>query len=133
MNVYIVTTGEYSDYSVWGIFDSEEVAAGWVEKLSLGSYSDRADYFEMPVLGSDWQRVAVYRIGVRLNDAGERVQEWDGVSLTEPGQGLELGPIFHTNSWGTTIMYYFLEEDRERALKAHRDLVAKKRAEIIGL
>lgn len=133
MKVYVVTTGEYSDYSIWGIFDNENSAKKWVEILNKDKYVE-ADYFETNILGAEWKREEVFVRSTQVDAEGG--VSWEGVSsyLPRPTEDPDLGlKVQDMRNRYTYVGYRYLEKDREMALKVHADAVAKLRAERIGL
>ena len=58
MKVYVVTTGEYSDYGVHSIYDDEQTAKDLVDVLNKGKYSyGTGRYMEIEVNSSFKERV----------------------------------------------------------------------------
>lgn len=80
MTVYVVTSGEYSDYSICAIFSTKELAQAHVDKGG----GDTIEEYELDV-DKDLVKRTKYVSVVRLLD-GKVKQSWNNDELTQPGQ-----------------------------------------------
>lgn len=132
--VFIVTTGEYSDYRIRGAFLDEDAANAYALRVGgeVETFPIRERSFVPGRTLTIWTR-----IGARSGDiertwesADERdaVDEWPTVTTNLYTTSLPTGPALHH----TVTTQGDVTED-ERIRKSHAEHVAKKRAEVMGL
>ncbi len=137
LTAYVVTTGEYSDYRIRGVFFDETSARRYADGLrdsgvEVEAYPARGPGF---VPGRDvslWTRIDA--------QTGDIEREWSSVSdrdATEYDGQCSTRVMTSSMTLGTVLTYtvYTMADvtQEERARKSHAEHVAKKRAEVMGL
>ncbi len=88
MIVYIVTGGEYSDYSIYCIFSNKQLAKEWISKQSNDIYG-KNDY-NIEEWSMDEQinvvEMTVYQQGIFL-DTGELIESYQNIVVRNPFRG----------------------------------------------
>ena len=135
--IYVVESGEYSDYRVHGAFETREAAEA---AISLGyGNNDRAvlemmlyEGDEQPIVGEE---VRAYQM-VRADGSTDEMRIFAERSVYDPGTSVEAqvygGPVYGGPCAGDHT-FSASGIDREAVIKSVADRVAKKRAEILGL
>ena len=134
--VYVVTAGEYSDYSISAVFDNRAAAEAYCA-LGLGDYveeyalnatpytTDHVDYvycFWISNINNNKVGNPTYILRSDLEKYKEKIKRWYN----------QRGTV--VNNSGHIDRYVFLDKnDPQLALKIVRDRVAKKRAEMENL
>lgn len=123
--VYVITSGDYSDYGIDGIFDSEESA-----KKFISAFNQKSAFYEMKI--EEWElnpmekyiRKGQKAFSVRMNkNGGVTDVEWEDSSF---GFKRNKGIIF---SFDKKIMNcYCFANDEKHAVK----IANEKRAQIIA-
>lgn len=109
--VYVVTSGDYSDYSIEAIYKKRELADDHVKQIGRGD----ADVEEWDLLDAVRERVAI----LRMRWAGGDSREW---SYTEWKDSAEA-----CNTWDSTNLHFIdtYGYDYERVRKVHAERVAQ--------
>ena len=132
MKIYAVSTGEYSDFSYWEVFDEEIVAQKWADVLNKESDHNYAEVHELKVRRRDWARTTVHRLVTAILPNGDVLRSEEGSSVAaDPVGGIDNS----VSNWGerVSILTRCDGADLEKARKIHSDTVAKVRAERMGL
>ena len=125
--VYLVVSGEYSDYRINRAFSTEDLAVAWAEKhnrLGGGGYTgydiEEYDLDEPDLVPDDGYpcgRLVMYREGSVKNiefERKDREQEAAHFSFSKPrDDGMFGSSSGHLRYWGA-----FIESDKERMIKA---------------
>jgi hypothetical protein len=135
--VYVVTSGEYSDYQIRGLFLDEPSARRYasglrVEDAEVTPYQARGPEF---VPGRDislWTRIDAR--------TGDIEREWSSISDRDAKahDGQCSTWVYETSRVPAGVLTYTVHTtadvtQEERARKSHAERVAKKRAEVMGL
>ena len=130
--VWAVTSGEYSDYSVCGIFDTEDDAKAAVA-LGLGEDVCQFPYYpkgDKPVRRELWQITVSVRADGTLNHPATKAwphKKWVSVSTPTDRPWVE-----REDEGGHTWLEVYAPT-KEQAEKVLHDRVAQVRAEKLGL
>lgn len=88
MKVFVVTSGEYSDYCICAIFSSRRLAKAWVDLHDGDDYGPNFDIAEWVLDGeAGAERVTVHGCGIFL-DSGKIIEgPWQEVRVCKPFRG----------------------------------------------
>ncbi|MEV5319117.1 hypothetical protein AB0K92_15930 [Streptomyces sp. NPDC052687] len=136
-NAYVVTSGEYSDYRIRGVFFDEPSARRYADSLR----DSDIEVEEYPARGPEFVPGRDISLWTHIDaQTGDVKREWSSISdrdaTSHDGQcstnvyttGMTLGTALHYTVHTTADV-----TQEERARKAHAERVAKKRAEVMGL
>ncbi|MET7939685.1 hypothetical protein [Streptomyces sp. NPDC005302] len=137
--VYVVTSGEYSDFTLRGIFLDEVRANQYADEIRRTS--DDVEVEKCPAHGPEfvagrdmslWTQIDAATGDVMREWGSERsrsANQWDGQCSTYVySSSLAAGRVLHVTVHTTADI-----KQAERARKSHAEHVAKKRAEVMGL
>lgn len=137
--VYLITAGEYSDYSVLAVCSTREKAEHFCEVLNRngGRYGDKADIEEYPVdsIPIEDLDIPVWCVGFK----GKPLYVSD-VRKCDRGGALDINKFnpyrvhdFFASRGGSMYAVDVMAETEEEAIKKASDYLAKYRAEKEGL
>lgn len=80
MTIYLITQGEYSDYSVKGVFDNKELAEAFIAKFSQADY--RIEEYELNALAGRLNNpLTPFRVA--MSQEGEVISITDGADIED--------------------------------------------------
>ncbi|MYR43112.1 hypothetical protein [Streptomyces sp. SID5910] len=134
---YVVTTGEYSDYRIRGVFFDEASARRYADGLS----DSDVEVEEYPARGPEFVAGRDIFIWTRVDArTGDVMREWSSVSVRDAGDhdGQCSTRVYSSSMTIGQVLEYTVSTiadvtQEERARKSHAEHVAKKRAEVMGL
>ena len=131
--IWLVATGEYSDYRIVGAFSDEAIATAHVEEWNELAASVYDRYVQGYAVSAEAPKLAVLHYAGWTNRHGDN-EVWAIESVEEidnyPGKADHLES---TNYRDGTIGFSYSSFDKERAIKVVSDARAKTLAQAAGL
>ncbi|MGW1268157.1 hypothetical protein [Streptomyces sp. NPDC002491] len=134
---YVVTSGEYSDYRIRGVFLDELSARRYADDLT----DSDVEVEEHPARGPEFIAGKDFKLWTRLDaTTGDIEREWSSVSARDASEhdGQCSTQVYTTSMTAGRVLSRTVATvadvaHEERARKAHAERVAKTRAEVMGL
>lgn len=139
--VFIITVGEYSDYSIVAVFvDDKKAAEAFVEQYNRGKRwpSQQAEIEVWDGYDGPMEIIPQYAVSILLEAGQRHLMIWpteaDGeMDLHEGTMHVRKGSRPRIKVDATARMITISGPDRDKVLKVARDRVAKLKAEEAGL
>ncbi|MFE5159105.1 hypothetical protein ACFRNT_11335 [Streptomyces sp. NPDC056697] len=136
---YVVTSGEYSDYRIRGVFLDELSARKYADELNRSASDVQVE--EHPARGPEFTAGRDLSLWTRIDArTGDIEREWSSESARDASEhDGQCSTQVYSSSLATGRVLAFTVSTRadvthaERARKSHAEYVAKKRAEVLGL
>jgi len=125
--IYVVTRGDYSDYTICAIFDNKEMAEAYKDVEDTGSFNDIEEYELNPTIRQNPTGLKRYSVSLG-NDGKLQWCELQGALFDKPVEPLKFRfyeRTYHENC-SFTCRFYVCAKDREHAIK----LAGEKRQEL---
>lgn len=133
-DVYVVTTGHYSDYTIVQVFADEPSADKYAELLNAQSPYTHADVGAYTLRGPDFQMPYWAGHTTTINHSGEITKFEQRSHPDEAGSHLNEAKTRVTGGRLPLEPHeVYTQGDATRVPQAHSDAVAKLRAEVMGL
>jgi len=139
--VYVVTSGEYSDYHIDAVFDSREAAEVYCA-LGNGNYVEEYDVNTEPAVASTPSVVYRYQV-CRLGPKSAWISEPKYLlesNIESDKKEIEQNRKYYPQKWNIIDCdchidryVYLKEHNKAKALRIVRDRIAKAKAEREGL
>lgn len=130
MKIYVVTAGNYSDYTILGVSTNKDIAEAFAkisgyDEPRVEEYDDIQD---MSIIEKAKRMVPRWAIMFEVNGELHYLTEDDPVSYSEP-----MDPEIKPYGMSDLLVAHVSAEDKDHAIKIARDLRVKYLSEKFGL
>ena len=133
--VYVVTSGEYSDYRIVAIFSTEQKAQEYIDKygtdnvLSYSSYGYAIDEYEIDPIGFTLPSGLIpYAVSMHYNGETFNVTICDPEDFKEEYEIIQHKPFINDPVGYNTLRVFCIAKDTKHAVK----ITNEKRAQLIA-